>query len=572
MSQNVSQPGEEPAPAENSPRLGRAFIQDPHTLYRRLRAEAPAHRAVLWGGTNVWLVTRYAEARTLLNDPRLTKHWQELVEFFPSVSHGRGSVLYSHMLQRDPPDHTRLRKLVTTAFTAGSVQKMRPDIVGIADELLDRVAVAASSGEAVDLMRSYAVQLPLRVISELLGVPPADRENFRMHVEPTLTSTDPEELGVAENALADLLIALIEGKRRQPANDLLSALVHTSDVEDRLSTDELLSTTFLLILAGYETTVNLIGNGVLALLRNPSQLAALRSDPSLMPTAVEEFLRFESPLNMATMRVTTQPVRIGEVEIPAGQPVLVALLAANHDDRQYDDPDRLDVTRTRNPHLAFGYGIHHCLGAPLARLEGEIAIGRLLSRFERIALVDNVVLQYRSSTLMRGLTTLPVHLGNSTRSMSHDMKRKGAQAIPGPQHPMGMLVGVMLAPATPALIWVTLGANLPLAAIIVPLLILVVVSNLLSRITLRACKLVEAGSQTDQPAPYCSSVIVGTPSLKVAPKSSSSAPKTASYLGGPLDFGSSALGSHSLHTCRGTKCRACAVTIEKELAGEDHSR
>jgi len=414
MSQNDFKIGGEPAPAEDSPRVGRAFIQDPHSLYRRLRAEAPAQRVVLWGGTPVWLVTRYAEARAALADPRLSKNWRELVKFFPSGSNDlHKSLLNSHMLQQDPPDHTRLRKLVTKAFTAGSVQKMRPDIVRIADELLDCIAVAAASDGVVDLMQSYAVQLPLRVISGLLGVPSGDRDNFRIHVEPLLTSTDPDELSAAENALAHLLAALIERKRTLPADDLLSALVHTSDVEDRLSPDELVSTAFLLILAGYETTVNLIGNGVLALLRNPSQLAALRCDPSMMPGAVEEFLRFESPLNMATLRFTTETVRIGEVEMPAGQPVLVALLAANRDARQYDDPDRLDVARTRNPHLAFGHGIHHCLGAPLARLEGEIAISRLLTRFTRITLDRNVVLQYRNSTLMRGLVTLPVRLRTS---------------------------------------------------------------------------------------------------------------------------------------------------------------
>lgn len=404
---------EQLAPVQNSPRLGRAFIQDPHALYRRLRAQAPAHRVVLWSGTDVWLVTRYTEARALLADPRLSKNWRELVEFFPSGSHGpRKSLLNAHMLQQDPPDHTRLRKLVTKAFTARSVQKMRPDIVAIADNLLDRIAVAAAAGQVVDLMHSYAVQVPLLVIGELLGVPSGDRDNFRMGVEPLLTSTDPAKLHAAENALADLLAALIAQKRKLPADDLLTALVHASDVDDRLSSDELVSTAFLLILAGYETTVNLIGNGVLALLRNPSQLSALRSDPALMPVAVEEFLRFESPLNMATLRFTTETLRVGEVEIPPGQPVVVALLAANHDARQYDNPDRLDVTRVPNPHLAFGHGIHHCLGAPLARLEGEIAIGRLLTRFGRITLDSNVVLQYRSSTLMRGLTALPVRLAN----------------------------------------------------------------------------------------------------------------------------------------------------------------
>lgn len=366
------------------------------------------HRVWMWGGRDVWLVTRYTEARALLADPRLSKSWHELVKFFPSGNRGaHNSVLNSHMLQQDPPDHTRLRKLVTTAFTAGSVQKLRPNIRRIADELLDRMAESGAT-RVVDLMQSYAIQLPLQVISELLGVPAVDRDNFRTRVETLLTSVAPGELRVTENALIDLLAQLIEHKREHPGDDLLSALVHASYVDDRLSTDELLATAFLLILAGYETTVNLIGNGVLALLRNPSQLATLRADLSLIPTAVEEFLRFESPLNTATTRFTIKPVRVGDVEIPAGQLVVVSLLAANHDVRRYDDPDRLDVTRRPNPHLAFGHGIHHCLGAPLARLEGEIAIGHLLTRFERITLDRSAILQYRRSTLMRGLTALPV--------------------------------------------------------------------------------------------------------------------------------------------------------------------
>jgi cytochrome P450 len=411
VSQNACPIAGEPAPAEKSPRLGRAFIQDPHTLYRRLSAQAPAHRVEIWGEAQAWLVTRYAEARALLADPRLSKNWQGLTRFFPPDNHDpHRSLLNSHMLQQDPPDHTRLRKLLTKAFTAGSVRKMRRDIVGIADELLDRVAVAAADGAVVDLMQSYSVQLPLGVIGRLLGVSSDDRDRFRLHVQPLLTSTDPAELTVAEDALIDLLTALIAHKRAVAADDLLSTLVHASDVDDGLSFDELVSTAYLLILAGYETTVNLIGNGVFALLHNPSQLAALRADPSLMPSAVEEFLRFESPLNTATMRFTTEAVRVGDVEIPAGQLVLVALLGANHDSRQFDDPDRLDVTRAPNPHLAFGHGIHHCLGAPLARLEGEIAIGRLLARFERITLDPNIILQYRKSTLMRGLTALPVRL------------------------------------------------------------------------------------------------------------------------------------------------------------------
>ncbi|HEY0229564.1 MAG TPA: cytochrome P450 [Mycobacterium sp.] len=392
-------------------RLGRSFIKDPHALYRRLRAQGPAHRVTIWGGTDAWLITRYPEARSALVDPRLSKNSRNLPQLLSSGIHGTlKSSLNSHMLQQDPPDHTRLRKLVTKAFTAGSVRRMRPDIVRIADDLLDLVAIGAAGGAVVDLMESYAVQLPLGVIGTLLGVPSIDRDRFRQHVEPLLTSTDPAELTTAQNALVDLLTALIAHKRKRPADDLLSALVHASDVDDRLSADELLSTAYLLILAGYETTVNLIGNGVLALLNNPSQQSALRAAPRLMPVAIEEFLRFESPLNLATPRFTTEAVRIGEVEIPSGEVVLVALLGANHDPGQFADPDRLDVTRTPSPHLAFGRGIHHCLGAPLARLEGEIAIGRLLGRFDRITLDGNAIPQYRNTTLMRGLTSLPVRL------------------------------------------------------------------------------------------------------------------------------------------------------------------
>jgi cytochrome P450 len=398
---------EELAAADNAPRLGRAFIQDPHELYRRLRAQAPAHRVVLWGGKQAWLVTRYAEARAALADPRLSKNWRQCVAMLPwGAYRPHQSPLNNHMLMNDPPDHTRLRKLVTAAFTPRAVQALRSDIVRIADELLDQVAAAAAA--PVDLMQAYAIQLPLQVIGELLGVPARDADQFRMRIEPLLTSADPAELRTAEDALADLLAGLIARKRELPTDDLLSSLVHTADVHHRLSQDELVAAALLLIVAGYETTVNLIGNGILALLHNPSQLAALRADLSLLPRAVEEFLRFESPLNLATARFTTEAMQVGEVEIPAGQLVFVALLAANHDARRYDDPDRLDVTRTPNPHLAFGHGIHHCLGAPLARLEGEIAIGRLLTRFGRITLDGDAVVRYRSSTLMRGLIALPV--------------------------------------------------------------------------------------------------------------------------------------------------------------------
>jgi cytochrome P450 len=292
---------------------------------------------------------------------------------------------------------------------------MAPRIAEIADELLDGVAARADSG-AVDLMQWFAAPLPIRVIGELLGVPAREGERFRKLVDPLLTSLNPAETDVAQSALRDLLQGLIAGKRQNPGPDLLTALVATAGDDDRLSEEELLATTYLLILAGYETTVNLISNGILALLQNPSQLALLREDPAgRLPDAVEEFLRYESPVNIATLRFTTVPIRVGPINIPAGELVQIALPAANRDSDQFDEPERLDIRRNPNPHLSFGHGIHYCLGAPLARLEGQIALGRLLARFGQMALPCPAELQYRSSTLMRGLKSLPVLLGDPPR-------------------------------------------------------------------------------------------------------------------------------------------------------------
>jgi cytochrome P450 len=392
-------------------RLDRDFVQDPHGLYRRLRTEAPAHPVVMWGGVRAWLVTRYAEARALLNEPRLSKDQARAVAHFsPGTDGSHASSLNVNMLLKDPPDHTRLRRLVSKAFTARAVEQLRPKIERITDELLDDIEARAGEGP-VDLMEFFGAPLPMRVIGELLGVAWADREKFRTAVDPVLTKTDPDELRTAMGTLTTLLSTLIAGKREGPADDLLTALVQVSDSGDQLSEDELLATAYLLILAGYETTVNLICNGILALLENPSQLALLRANPSRFPDAVEEFLRFESPLNIATVRFTTVPIEVGDVDIPADELVMIALLAANHDSGQFDQPDQLDIARTPNAHLAFGHGIHYCIGAPLARLEAEIALSCLLARFENISLDNTVTLQYRNSTLMRGLKTLPVRLG-----------------------------------------------------------------------------------------------------------------------------------------------------------------
>ena len=397
-------------------KLDTEFFQHPHSLYHRLRADAPASPATMWGGLRVWLVTRYDEAKALLNDPRLSKDYSRARTLFPpGIRDWFAPKLHASMLMTDPPDHTRLRRLVVGAFNARAVEKLRPQIVGIADELLDAVEDAAAAGP-VDLMTSFAAPLPVQVIGELLGVPAADRDRFRTAVGRLLTTLDPRKVAAVETSVMEVLTAVIASKRQHPADDLLTALVQATEDGDRLTEDELLTTTYLLISAGYETTVNLIGNGILALLQNPTQLARLRANPADTPAAVEEFLRYESPVNVATTRFTTVDTRVGEVTIPADEFVMIALLGANRDDRQFNGPERLDVSRTPNAHLAFGHGIHYCVGAPLARLEAQIAFDRLLARFDRMRLPDDARLEYRNSTLMRGLKSLPVLFGATAPS------------------------------------------------------------------------------------------------------------------------------------------------------------
>jgi cytochrome P450 len=388
--------------------LGRRFIQNPHELFRRLRASEPVSPAMAWGGVPIWLVTRYDEARKLLGDPRLSKDFQHSIALFPPELAGAHTTAMSdHMLSSDPPDHTRLRRLVSKAFTAHTIAQLRPAIVHTADELLDAMAGAPT----VDLIEAYALPLPMRVISAMLGVPSADSDQLRAWVNPLLVQAEQEEINHAHTELASYLRDLVATKRAQLSDDLISSLVLATDQGDQLSETELINMVFLLIIAGYETTVNLIGNGAFALLKEPTRLAELRADPGLLPDAVEELLRFDGPLNMATNRYTVEPVTVGEVTIPANQIVLISLLSANHDGTRFPDADTVDMHRETNPHLAFGHGIHYCLGAPLARLEGRIALGRLIDRFPGLALDPTAPAPaYRNSILMRGLASLPVRL------------------------------------------------------------------------------------------------------------------------------------------------------------------
>ncbi|MBV9796397.1 MAG: cytochrome P450 [Actinobacteria bacterium] len=388
--------------------LDRAFVQDPWSVYRRLRAAAPVQRTVMTGGEPVWLVTGHQEARALLADPRLSTDYFGVRALLPGPAGPYESPLSAHMLNTDPPGHTRLRALVDRAFTGRTVARLRPRIEQIAADLLDRLP---PDGPA-DLIEDYAVPLPVTVICELLGVPAADRNDFRRWSKAIVSSVPPDVARESARSVSAYLTALIDAKRVSPAGDLLSDLVHQSGPEGALWPDELVRMAFLLLVAGLEKMVSLIGNGVLALLQHPAELTRLQTSPALLPAAIEEFLRYQGSIHIATVRFTTEPVAAGGVIIPADELVLISLLAANRDRDRYTDPDVLDLSRPPGAHLAFGHGPHYCVGAPLARLQGQIAIGELISRFPRLALAGEPGdLHWRGSLLVRSLSALPVTLG-----------------------------------------------------------------------------------------------------------------------------------------------------------------
>jgi cytochrome P450 len=384
--------------------LGAEYFQDPYSVHARLRAQRPVSAVVMPGGTPAWLVTGYAESRAALADPRLRKS-------VPGWHPDPGSIyaaLDGHMLNSDPPDHERLRRLVNKAFTARRVERLRPRITAITAELLDEM----STQRDVDLLAAFAFPLPITVICELLGIPVADRDDFRKWSATIISNTVSAEIFQADaTAMVHYFMALLAAKRQEPADDLLSALISARDEGDRLDENELMSMAFLLLVAGHETTVNLIASGTLALLLNPGELGRLRGDPSLLGGTVEELLRYVNPVNHATYRFTAEPVEIGGTHIEAGEPVIIALSSADRDPSRFANPDRLDIGRDSSGHLAFGYGIHYCLGAPLARLEAEIAFGALLDRFGSMRLaVPAESLRWRPSTLIHGLEALPVRL------------------------------------------------------------------------------------------------------------------------------------------------------------------
>ncbi|MFI0960655.1 cytochrome P450 [Streptomyces sp. NPDC021080] len=383
-----------------------ALADDPYAVYAELRRAGPVHRITGTDGLPAWLVTRYDDVRRALADPRLSLDKRNGA---PGGYRGMAlpPALDANLLNMDPPDHTRIRRLVTRAFTPRQIEQLREPIQRTADQLLDAVAAA----ERVDLIASYAAPLPITVICDLLGIGPADRLDFRSWTD-ALVAPDPARPSLAKEAIGSLLsflTQLIADKRTAPTDDLLSALIAVRDEEDRLSEDELMSLAFLILFAGYENTVHLIGNAVLTLLRHPDQLAQLRSDPTRMSAVVEELARYDGPVPLAIRRFPTEDVTIGDVTIPAGETILLCLAAAHRDPHRFTDPDHFDIDRDATGHLALGHGIHYCLGAPLARMETEIALSALLDRFPDLALdVPPGELQWRPSMRSRGLLSLPV--------------------------------------------------------------------------------------------------------------------------------------------------------------------
>ncbi|MDR6225902.1 cytochrome P450 family protein [Desmospora profundinema] len=394
------------APDFFSPR----FREQAYTLYRDLREKGAVHPIQMPSGEPAWLVTRYDAALAALKDPRFIKNPRTLPDWKDDLPE-EIEVFDEHMLAADPPDHTRLRNLVHQAFTPRMIEGMNHRIQEIADTLLDQIASTPS--RRCDLIDAYAFPLPILVICEMLGIPADDRKRFREWSNALLATTNrPEKMEEARPKMKEFqeyLGELFHMRRSDPADDLVSRLVHVEEEGSRLTSNELYSMIFLLIIAGHETTVNLIGNGVLALFQHREQRELLRRRPELLDHAVEEILRYYSPVEMATDRWAAEDLSFFGEPIPQGSLVIVALGSANRDKSQFPEPDRFDITRQPNRHLAFGMGIHYCLGAPLARLEAKIAIPTLLERLPELTLdFGEEPLPWRQDFLMRGLTKLPV--------------------------------------------------------------------------------------------------------------------------------------------------------------------
>ncbi|RAJ64134.1 pikromycin synthase [Streptomyces sp. PsTaAH-130] len=385
------------------PIFGDDFARDPYRPLAALRARAPAHKVLTPDGTGLWITTGYQDTRAVLDDPTMGKDADGL----RAALKRPGTV---HEIDRmiaftDPPEHTRLRRLVVRAFTTARVAALRPRIESVAERLVHRMRRA--DGPA-DLIADFAVPLPFTVICELLGVPDEDRPGFRAAWSRLrAAASGTTAYTAAADGMAEVLFRIVRAKRGGGTDDLLAALVNAPGDGERLTETELVAMAYALLVAGHETTANLIGNGMFCLLTHPQQYDLIRTDAGLVPGAVHELLRYESPVYLATHRFTTVPVQLGHVTVPAGEVVLAGLGPANRDPRRFPDPDRLDITRPSGGHLSFGHGIHRCLGAPLALLEAEVAL-TVLPALRLAVPADR--LDWHTTTVFRGLNHLPVTL------------------------------------------------------------------------------------------------------------------------------------------------------------------
>ena len=399
-----------PSAIESPDLASPAFKANPYPFYARLRAEAPVHRMKLsfWLPT-VWVVSRYADVLAVLKDDRVSN---DITAKLPWTPHALRPLTH-HMLNRDPPDHTRLRTLVNKAFTPGVVERLRGRVQAVCDDLLEK---AAARGR-IDLIADFALPLPLTIIADLLGVPQQDRRQFAGWSKRVSAATSGALLDLIRGQPSLFLAVrylrkLIALRRAEPGDDLVTALIRAEEAGDKLTEDELIGMIAILLLAGYETTINLVATGAVALIQHPEERARFQRDATLAESAVEELLRFTSPLDFAAIRTASEDVTVAGSVIPRGAIILASLTSANRDERQFKGPDRLDLGRDPNRHLAFGMGPHFCVGAPLARLEGQIGLTALFRRFPDLRLdVPAETMRWRRGLLFRGLETLPVRLG-----------------------------------------------------------------------------------------------------------------------------------------------------------------
>jgi cytochrome P450 len=391
------------------------FMQRPYEILERFRNAGPVHHVVFPHGADVWLVTRYDDVRALLQDPRVSKDGRRMNEMFarhtgtyvedekPDV--GFDDELSQHMLNSDPPRHTRLRSLVSKAFTLRRMEAFRPRINQLVDEMLDAIA----DRDDVDLVSEYAQPLPIVIICDVLGIPFSDREQFQeWAVQLVGAGHPPEVVEEASNKVIEYGRKVIAEKRVHPGDDMVSALVAGAEGGDRLTDDELVAMIFLFTVAGHITSQHTLSNGILSLLTHPDQLARLRSDLTIMPQAIDELMRYDGGVGVATFRFTSEEMTVADTVIEENQILALSILSAHRDDRRFPDANKLDLDRRPNGVLGFGHGPHFCIGQPLAKIQTDVALTQLLTRFPDLRMTaDPSTFGWENSTLLRGLLKLP---------------------------------------------------------------------------------------------------------------------------------------------------------------------